>query len=529
MIHLFDAFSVNTETLELHGAAGLVDIEPQVFRLLLALIDNGGRVLSKNDLVDLVWHGRAVSDTAITSRIKSLRKALGDSGKTQRYIKTVHGRGYRFIGKLQDGVGIEELAAATPLSPSTAQEPGDPEHCERPSERPAILVLPFRSLNPVVELPVLPEGFAHDLIMGLSRLHWLRVISRLSAFQFDGEQHDHRQIREKTGARYCLAGSVEKLGPALSLTIELSDLETDSILWVERVNGRLDDIHRMRADITDRASSTLEVKISAHQAQLAMMESPENLDAWSSYHLGIRHMYRFNANDNGVAVEHFKRAVQLEPGFARAHAGLSFSQFQNAFNQYPGSDRKSATLESRRSAERSIELDNLDPMANFVMGRSHWLNADAAASLPWIERALAVNPNFAQGYYSHGLALVMAGRPEGAFEDSVQALALSPLDPFVYGFHGIRAFYYLASGNYERARTWAVSAAHQPGAIVVMDLIAAAADALAGNLEQAEKWIDRAKRRNSNVSQAFFFQALPFCEGETRSRIATALSSCGLS
>ncbi len=528
MIYLFDAFTVNTESLELHGASGPVAIEPQVFRLLLALIDNSERVLSKNDLIDLVWQGRPVSDTAITSRIKTLRQSLGDDGKAQRYIKTVHGRGYRFIGKLQDGVGIEELATATPVVQSPAPQPTGPAGSERPSERPAILVLPFRSLNPLVELPVLPEGFAHDLIMGLSRLHWLRVISRLSAFQFDGELQDYRQILERTGARYCLAGSVEKLGPTLSLTIELSDLETDSILWVERVNGRLDDIHQMRADITDRASSTLEVKISAHQAQLAMMESPENLDAWSSYHLGIRHMYRFNAIDNGVALEHFKRAIQLEPGFARAHAGLSFSQFQNAFNQYPGSDRKAATLASRRSAERSIELDNLDPMANFVMGRSHWLNDDAAASLPWIERALTVNPNFAQGYYSHGLALVMSGRPEGAFEDSVQALALSPLDPFIYGFHGVRAFYYLASGNYERARIWAVSAAHQPGAIVVMDLIAAAADALAGNLEQAEQWISRAKRRNPNVSQTFFFQALPFCEGETRARIATALCSCGL-
>jgi tetratricopeptide (TPR) repeat protein len=239
-------------------------------------------------------------------------------------------------------------------------------------------------------------------------------------------------------------------------------------------------------------------------------------------------MYRFTAADTARAVGYFQQAMRLEPDFARAHAGHSFASFQNAFNRYDGVDVNISRQEARRSAERSVELDHLDPLCNFVMGRCYWLESGVAASIPWMERALAVNPNFAQGYYSHGLASVMAGDLDIVLEDSTQALAISPLDPFLYGFHGIRALYFIAHGDYPNAATWAVSAANQPGAIAVMDLIAAAATALNGEDVEARRWVAKATRRKPSISVAFFFQALPFCEGETRDRISRALRASGL-
>ncbi|MEM8660325.1 MAG: transcriptional regulator, partial [Pseudomonadota bacterium] len=369
-----------------------------------------------------------------------------------------------------------------------------------------------------------------DLIIGLSRLHWLRVISRLSAFRLAKHTGDQAALLAASWARYSLTGSVERQGKTLSLLVELHDLATQSVLWVERINGALDDVHRMRAEITEQAVSVLETRLSFHEAQRARLLAPDNLDAWSSYHLGIDHMYRFNKIDNAKAVDFFNRAVKLDPSFARAHAGLSFAQFQHVFNRY-GNDTKDieqAALAARRNAERSIELDGLDPMGNFVMGRSFWLQADPAASLPWLKRALAVNPSFAQGYYAHGLASVMSGHSAEALQDSKQALALSPLDPFLYGFHGIRAFYFIAEGEYLQAYEWAVSAARQPGAIPVMDLIAAAASHLAKRSEEAKRWVEKAQKRKPDVSIDYLFTALPFCDGSIRRKITESLHASGL-
>ncbi len=527
MIYRFDEFSVNTDTLECHRAGETVSLEAQVFSLLLVFIEHRDRVLSKDKLVELVWHGRPVSDTAVTSRIKSLRKALGDDGRAQRYIRTIHGRGYRFVGEILDQAPTQ-VEAATDQASRMAGIEGDEPRPLLPSERPAILILPFVGLNQQSDLPMLPEGFAHDLTLSLSRLHWLRVISRNTAFQFSNSPQSRSTIGERTGARYCLSGSIERVGDSLALQVELGDLSTGAVLWIDRLRGQLGDLHQIRADICDRAASALEMRISTLEAQRARVSSPENLDAWSNYHLGIYHMYRFTAADTARAVGYFQQAMRLEPDFARAHAGHSFASFQNAFNRYDGVDVNISRQEARRSAERSVELDHLDPLCNFVMGRCYWLESGVAASIPWMERALAVNPNFAQGYYSHGLASVMAGDLDIVLEDSTQALAISPLDPFLYGFHGIRALYFIAHGDYPNAAAWAVSAANQPGAIAVMDLIAAAATALNGEDVEARRWVAKATRRKPSISVAFFFQALPFCEGETRDRISRALRASGL-
>ncbi|MEM8563665.1 MAG: winged helix-turn-helix domain-containing protein [Pseudomonadota bacterium] len=530
MRYSFDTFCLDVDARELRKGDELIELEPQVFRLLLKLIEHRERVLSKDAINELVWSGRPVSDSALTSRIKSLRKALGDNGRAQRLIKTVHGCGYRFVAKVTKH--SNQLAQTPPFGAGSqgAEAGTDVEAGTGINEPPTILVLPFTATTAIEALPVLPEGLAHDLIIGLSRLHWLRVISRVSAFRLAQHDADQAGLQAAGWARYSLTGSVELQGKALSLLVELNDLETHSVLWVERISGELNDVHHMRAEITEQAVSVLESRLSFHEAQRARLLPPDNLDAWSSYHLGIDHMYRFNKPDNAKAIAFFERAVKLDPRFARAHAGLSFAQFQHVFNRY-GSDTKdieNTTRAALRNAERSVELDGLDPMGNFVMGRSFWLQADPEASLPWLKRALAVNPSFAQGYYAHGLASVMSGHSLGALKDSQQALALSPLDPFLYGFHGIRAFYFIADGDYLQAYEWAVSAARQPGAIPVMDLIAGAASHLAKRNDEATRWIDRARERKTDISIAYLFTALPFCDGSVRRQITEALQASGL-
>src|SRR5262249_31990581 len=156
-----------------------------------------------------------------------------------------------------------------------------------------------------------------------------------------------------------------------------------------------------------------------------------HLDAWSAYHLGLQHLYRFNRVDSAAAADLFERAVTLDPCLARAHAGLSFVHFQAAFLRYTDGVA-AAYAAARRCAERGLELDPLDPFVNFLMGRTYWLEGDLDASLDWLERATRLSPNYAQGIYARGWTETLAGRALEGRQHVDLAMRLSPLDPLYY-------------------------------------------------------------------------------------------------
>ena len=519
MIVAFDNYRLNTDTYQLFQGDTLVAVEPQVFSVLHTLIENRHRVVSKDEMIERIWRGRIMSDAAISSRIKSARQAIGDDGTAQRLIKTVHGIGFRFVGEVNAFPSSPSIQTSGPTAEKDVyQTAGD--------SRPSIIVLPFQSVNE--GLSIVPQGLAHDVISGLSRLRWLKVISRSSSFRVGGDKTGLEALCQLTSVRYCLSGFIEQERRQLILSVELSDILSGSVVWADRILVNAHDIHDLRSDIIKRMISVLELRISDSEAQLAQLKAPENLDAWEAYHLGIAHLYRFTEIDNRKAVALFTRAVSLEPGFARAHAGLSSAEFQNAFNLYPGVDRNDTIANATRSAEKSIELDRLDPLANFVMGRTHWLHGNTEASLPWLERALALNPNYAQGFYAHGLASLMTSNELRSYDSSEQAISLSPLDPFLYGFYGIRAFSYLADEDIDNARLWAEKAALQPESIVVMDILAASTCEMAQDPVAAAKWIDRAKARHPDIDSQYFFKALPFVAGNIRTLIQSSLTRLGL-
>lgn len=516
MIVRFGQFRLDTDCYQLWDENQPISVEPQVFSVLQTLIENRHKVVTKDEMIQNIWQGRIMSDAAISSRIKSARQAIGDDGKTQRFIKTVHGIGFRFIGEVNAMPSLQIIKSLGQERDQTIED-----------LRPSIIVLPFSSISDQ-DLSILPQGLAHDVITGLSRLRWLKVISRSSSFQLNNEKSGLDALCKLTSVRYCLSGFFEKAKQNLALNLELADISTGAILWADRIAIQLADIHDVRSAIIKKMVSILELQISENEAQRAQFKPPENLDAWEAYHLGVSHLYRFTSIDNEKASAFFKQAISLEPRFARAHAGLSSVEFQNAFNLYAHTNRKTAILNATRSAERSIELDRLDPLANFVMGRTHWLNGDTGASLPWLERALSLNPNYAQGYYAHGLASLMTSRDIRGYDHSKQAISLSPLDPFLYGFYGIRAFSYLADEDINNARIWAEKAAQQPGAIVVMDILAAATCEMTDDLISARHWIQRGKQRNPNINSDYFFRALPFASGNIRILIQSSLDRLGL-
>ena len=526
MIYRFGRFELDLATVELRAGGEVVRLEPQVFALLALLVENGERLVSKDEIIEKVWDGRVVSEAAVASRVKSARQALGDDGRSQQFIKTIHGRGYRFVA----------LARASPsAAPVAATGPGDDQAgdglrdlVERLGSlsRPSLAVLPFRFIGGEERYAALATALPDELIADLARLRWLLVIARGSSFRLSALEADFGDIGRLLRVRYGLWGTIEASDRRLTVVVELVDTSNESVVWADRISGCMDDVHAMREQIRSQVLAALEIRIPLHEASLARATAIENLDAWAAYHLGLQHLYRFNRVDNAAAADLFERAIALDPAFARAHAGLSFVHFQSAFMHYAG-DLAGAIGHARRFAERGLELDALDPFVNFVMGRTYWLEGDLDTSLGWLERATEISPHYAQGIYARAWTEALAGRALEGRQHVDLAMRLSPLDPLHYAMLATRAFTHMVLGEHAEAAHWAERGARSPGAHVLIAMIAAAAHTLDGNSARAAFWAANVHERNAALTRADFFRAFPMKSESVRAWVQEALQQVG--
>ncbi|HVK80840.1 MAG TPA: winged helix-turn-helix domain-containing protein [Verrucomicrobiae bacterium] len=518
MTYRFAPFELDGDRLELRAEGQVIPIEPQVFALLQMLIEQRARVVTKEELIDQIWNGRAISDSALSSRIKSARRALGDDGAAQRFIRTIHGIGFRFVADIEnDHAGpVLSVVSTAPAPPVPAAE----------TSRPSLAVLPFRLVGIAGPYAAVADALPDELIAQLSRLRWLFVISRASSFRFRGEYVDLKDVRAALNVRYCLSGVIELRGDAMNVTVELSDTQDGGVVWGEAFHTKIGGVHDVREEIVRAVVSALELQIPLNEARRARLQAPEQLDAWSAYHLGQQHMFRFTKTDNATATTLFQRAIAQDPNFARAYAGLSFTAFQDAFlSHVPDVDR--AIADARRYAEQALERDPLDPFSNLTMGRSHWLLGDLEGSIPWLDRANNLNPNYAQGRYARAFTDPILGEGVSGQEHADAAMALSPLDPLLYAMCASRAFSHIVRGNYEQGALWIDRAIRSPGAHVLIITIGVIAHTLHGDHARAAECAAIARVRDANVSRKDFFRAFPFREPLARARFDEILARYG--
>jgi len=492
---------------ELRKGDCLLPAEPQVLSLLFHLVENRDRLVSKDELVATIWGGRAVSDSAISSRIKTARQLLGDDGEAQRLIRTVHGKGFRFVG---------EATADAEAAPVPPTDPLD--------SKPSIAVLPFDC--PDSRLSVISDGVPHDLIVGLSRLRSLTVIARGSSFRFRGWSGDLAQVRATLCVTYCLTGTVYAVGERVAVAVELVDTTTSSAVWGDLYEGDLDKLHEVRETILERVISNLELQISHHEADRARLRNPEDLGAWSAYHLGLQHVFRFNRTDNAEGLKYFQQATARDPGFSQAHAGVSFARFQNAFMQY-SDDIDHEVREARRSAETAVEIDEQDPAANLMMGRALWLEEELESSIPWLERAITLSPNYAQAIYSRAFTHMLMCENESGQDKANAALRRSPIDPLRYAMLSCSGFNQAILGREAEGAVLVDRAAREPRAHVMIAAMAAICHVWAGNKQAAGEWAEDIRLRDPHLTSHVFLTSFPFRAGPVRKRVTNALSTLG--
>ncbi|MEJ2129511.1 MAG: winged helix-turn-helix domain-containing protein, partial [Woeseiaceae bacterium] len=270
MIYAFGSMELDLAKVELRDNGEPRSIEPQVFALIAYLAEHRDRMVSRDELFEKLWEGRVVSDSALASRIKSARRALGDDGRTQAVIKTVHGQGLRFVADVQ----VRQSRAA-PVPASSREEPQTiaPEPMHGVTSRPSIAILRFRSTGAAEDWSTIADGLPHDLITELARLRWLFVVARGSSFRLRGDDLDPREVGRLLGVRYCLSGAVEISGNHLVITTELVDTGAGDVVWGERYTGDVQDVHAMRDEIRASILASLEIQIPLHEASRARLIS----------------------------------------------------------------------------------------------------------------------------------------------------------------------------------------------------------------------------------------------------------------
>ena len=232
MIYRFGPFELDLATVELRGRGEILSLEPQVFALLAVLVENHDRLVSKDEIIEKVWDGRVVSDAAVASRVKSARQALGDDGQAQRFIRTVHGQGFRFVAEINALRGSAGHCGLPGGAGPGGYDIGSLAHQLARVSRPSIAVLPFRVVGANERYPALASALPDELICDLSRLRWLLVTARGSSFRVRADR-EFSEIGRLLGVRYCLSGAIEVSDRRFWLE---GDLES-SLSWLERATN----------------------------------------------------------------------------------------------------------------------------------------------------------------------------------------------------------------------------------------------------------------------------------------------------
>jgi adenylate cyclase len=511
----FDDCEIDIERRELRRAESPVHVEPQVFDLLVYLVQNRDRVISKDDLIASVWDGRIVSDSTLTSRINSARKAIGDSGDQQSLIRTIARKGIRFVGTLRD-------EPVTPL----ATAPAETARTFSLPDKPSIAVLPFDNLSADAEYDYLADGIVEAITAALSRIRSFFVIARNSAFTYKGRAMNVRDIGRELGVAYLLEGSIQKAGNRVRIIVQLIETAGGAHIWTAHHDGTLDDIFNLQDRITEQVAGALQPSIRIAEIERSQRKRPQDLGAYDYTMRAMPHVWALAKEDSGKALELLNKALAIDPDYplALSLAGWCHAQrsVYNWVDDVAGSQASARTL-----AERAAELSTNDPLTLAVLGAVHTFVRNHGTARVLLERALALDPNAAWAWSRLGWIENYADRPECAIENFERALRLSPLDPMNFNNYVGIASAHEVSQDYDNAAAFYRRAIEErPNAKWIYRHLASSLSG-AGRMEEAKQAYAEMMQTYPGLTVAKYKQVMVF-SAPVLERMAVNLRKLGL-
>ena len=469
MIYQFADCSLDVERQELRRGAELVDVEPQVLDLLQYLIRNRERVVSKDDLIEHVWHGRIVSESTLTSRITAARQAIGDSGDQQRLIRTIARKGIRIVGE----VGSDQSSSAGGSTTSAISFSLDAMEPRLP-DKPSIAVLPFINLSGDPEQGYFADGMAEEILTALSHCNSLFVIARNSSFTYKGKAIDVRQVGRDLGVRYVLEGSVRRSGDRLRFSVQLIDATSGAQIWAERFDGGANDVFELQDRIAESVVAVIEPNVQLAEIERMKRKPVTNLDAYDLLLRAQQLEYEFTRESLDEALRCLEQALTIDPNYAQAMASAAYCYAERSQQGWM-KDNARETAEGIRLAARAVELANNDANVLWMAAyTARQLSMDAQLAGELAYRSLQLNTNSAMALATTGWIEAILNEPAKALDHLRRADRLSPRDPRTWFIAtGMGMAFYIAD-QFDEAIVWLRKAlAQNPRSAIALRLLAA--------------------------------------------------------
>jgi TolB-like protein/tetratricopeptide (TPR) repeat protein len=400
-----------------------------------------------------------------------------------------------------------------------------PPEAPKSRHRASVAIMPFAEVATGDGSRRLADGLTDDIITRLAKLRILFVIARGTTYALAERGVGAHEAGRILNVEYVVSGSVRTDERRLYLVVELAETRHATIVWREELETSTDGTFAVLDAIVDRVVAGIADEVETAECKRAVLKDPSSLDAWEAYHRGLWHMYKFNDADNRHAADLFERALQLDPTFARAWAGLSFTHFQNVFLALTPDHRQQIEL-ALRTARRSVDADDRDPAAHWSMGRALWLSGESNGSFAELERSVELSPNFALGHYTLGFFHCQVGDPRAAIAAVQHSRRLSPFDPLLFAMHASRAVSHVRLGELQEAAEWASKAAGRPNAHAHVLAVAAACLVLAGRRDDALRVASRIHERLPGYGTADFLRAYRF-DADTQRTLIGSLRQIG--
>jgi TolB-like protein len=508
----------------------LVPVEPQAFDLLAHLIKHRDRVVSKDELLATVWQGRIVSESALFNRINAARSAIGDNGDQQRLIKTLRRKGIRFVGDVSEermtGLATTPALQAIHSSRATVGSAHDVARELPLPDRPSIAVLPFANMSDHPDQEHFADGISEDLITGLSRIRWLFVIARNSAFVYKHRAVDVKQVSRELGVRYVLEGSVRRAGKRLRISAQLVDATSGGHHWADRFDRDLGDIFAVQDEITRNVAAAIEPRLLAAEGVRALSRTSSDLGAWEHVARAQTHVWRMTGSDFETAIETLKHAVDHYPDYASARSLFAFCQ---VFAAHMGWIARDVGLSLGHShALRAIALDDFDPWGHIALGYWAMMMRRTEESLAAFRRAVTLNPNSAAAHSHLSRGYAFAGRDIEAIAHGQEAIRLSPLDPEMALFLGAMAVAHYAAGRYEEAAQFTTEALRLRPGFQGAQRLRCASLAQAGRSDEARSYLAAVQREQTQLSIDWIKASVPYQSKELMERFLDGMRKAGL-
>lgn len=531
---------------ELHRDAATVKLEPRVMRVLCVLAEQPGSVVTREDLETRVWAGMVVTSDAVTNAIVKLRKVFGDDSRRPRYIETISKTGYRLIAE----VGSGPAATRTPA-------PGDPRAWkerrpakwlvplllvallvglwlvsrdygveDRMSDRqPRIAVLPFENLSADPKQDYFADGITEDLITDLSKVSGLEVIGRNSAFAYKGSREREQAIAADLGVAYLLKGNVQRSGGRIRINARLADGRDGDNLWADRYDSEIEDVFDIQDEITARILTALEVQIAPKDRSRVAQRDTASVGAYDELLRGLDYFGRRSPENNRLAKQHYERAIALDPGFARAYAGLAMVYARDATD---GWDPKPEIALSRASelAEKAQRLDPSLHQVYFVEGMLALFRRNYEAAIGSTDHAISIKPSYADAYALRAWIEHFDGRIAEGLASMEQAVRLNPRIPSVYRV--IRGALHYAQADLDKAIEDLEVAVEVNPSFQNARIWLAAAYAAAGRIEDAQWQSSEILALNPDFSSSHSLWAFPIRDPAYSDRFLRDLRRAGL-